>query len=169
MDHIRTAVDAFPWEKELRNLSMNNVIFLTKRLRILFLILFALKELHFMVEFKKTLPRPPLITIYKSFIRPHLDYEVIIYDQAYNVSFHQKLDSIQKNFAPAITGAIRAIYREELYHELGFDSLESRRWYRKLCYRYNVFKTQSPKYLFDVSTAKKPALLEMMISYLIPK
>ena len=35
-----------------------------------------------------TLPRLPLSTIYKSFIRPHFDYGDIIYDQAYNVSFH---------------------------------------------------------------------------------
>ena len=53
------------------------------------------------------LPRSPLLTIYKSFIRPHLDYGDIIYDQAYNASFHQKLDSIQYNAALAITGAIR--------------------------------------------------------------
>ena len=35
-----------------------------------------------------TLQRPALLTIYKSFIRPHLDYGGIIYDQAYNTSFH---------------------------------------------------------------------------------
>ena len=34
------------------------------------------------------LPRSPLLTIYKSFIRPHLDYGNIIYDQAYNAPFH---------------------------------------------------------------------------------
>ena len=33
------------------------------------------------------LPRSALLTIYKSFIRPHLDYGDIIYEQAYNVSF----------------------------------------------------------------------------------
>ena len=38
------------------------------------------------------LPKVTLvITIYKSFIRPHLDYGYILYDQAYNMSFHQKL------------------------------------------------------------------------------
>ena len=42
------------------------------------------------------LPRSPLLTVYKSFIRPHLDYGDIIYDQAYNASFHQKLGFIQK-------------------------------------------------------------------------
>ena len=41
------------------------------------------------------LPRPALLTIYKCFIRPHLDHGDIIYDQAYNLSFHQELESIQ--------------------------------------------------------------------------
>ena len=40
------------------------------------------------------LPRSPLLTIYKCFIRLHLDYGDIIYDQAYKASFHQNLDSI---------------------------------------------------------------------------
>ena len=41
------------------------------------------------------LPWPALLTIYKCFIRPHLDYGDIISDQAYNLSFHQKLEAIQ--------------------------------------------------------------------------
>ena len=39
-------------------------------------------------KLKNTLPRTSLITIFKSFIRPHLDYGDIIYDRAYNTSFH---------------------------------------------------------------------------------
>ena len=35
-----------------------------------------------------------------------------IYDQHYNHSFHQKLESIQYNAAAAITGAIRGSSRE---------------------------------------------------------
>ena len=38
-----------------------------------------------------TLPRLPLLTICKSFIRPHLDYGDVIYGQAYTASFHQKI------------------------------------------------------------------------------
>ena len=34
--------------------------------------------------------RQSLVTVYKAFIRPHLDYGDIIYDQTYNDSFHQK-------------------------------------------------------------------------------
>ena len=73
------------------------------------------------------LPRHPLKTIYKSVVRSHLGYGDIIYDSVYNFSFHQRLESIQNNAAPVITGAIRGTYREKLYHELGFEYLEGRR------------------------------------------
>ena len=53
-------------------------------------------------KFQQVLPRPSLINIYKVFIRPHLDYGDVIFDQAFNNSFHQRLESV-----PAITGAIR--------------------------------------------------------------
>ena len=37
------------------------------------------------------LPRKSLITIYKSFVRPHLDYGDLIYDQPNNESFCQQI------------------------------------------------------------------------------
>ena len=43
----------------------------------------------------------------------------------------------------------KKFYREKLYQELGLDSLKQRRWFRKLCYFFNITKNQSPKYLFD--------------------
>ena len=64
------------------------------------------KTIGLLSKLQKILPRPPLITIYKSFIRPHVDYRDVIYNQVYNVSFHQKIESIQYN-ALAITEAIR--------------------------------------------------------------
>ena len=84
-------------------------------------------------KLQSILPRPELLTIYKFFIRPHLDYRDIIYDQAYNLSFHQKLESTQYNAALALTEVIRGSSREKLYEELGLDSLQLRRWYKKLC------------------------------------
>ena len=68
-----------------------------------------LRKLH------NILPRPVLLTIYKSFIRPHLDYGGIIYDQVYNALFHQKLELLQYNACLAITGVIRGTSREKLY------------------------------------------------------
>ena len=83
-------------------------------------------------KLQNILPRAPLETIYKSFIRPHLDYGDILYDQMFNNSFHEKLESIQYNATLAITGAIRGNSGEKLYQELDFESLQQRRWYRKL-------------------------------------
>ena len=79
------------------------------------------------------IPTAALLTIYKSFLRPHLDYGDVIYDRAFNESSQNKLESVQYNAALAITGAIRGYSREQLYVELGLQSLKSRRWYQKLC------------------------------------
>ena len=80
-----------------------------------------------------TLPRLFLLAIYKSFIRSHLDYVYIIQDQAYDDSFHQKLEYIQYNSALAIRGAVRGTFTEKLYNELGLQTFEKRRWYIKVC------------------------------------
>ena len=105
------------------------------------------KTIGLLRKLQNILPRPALLTIYKCFIRPHLDYGDIIYDQAYNLSFHQKLESIQYNAALALTGAIRGSSREKLYQELGLESLQLRRWYRKLCCFYKIYNKQAPGYL----------------------
>ena len=85
-------------------------------------------------KLQKILTRPPLLTIYKSFIRPHFDYGDIIYDKAHNTSFHQNLEKIQYNSALAITGAVRGTSKANLYQELGLESLQKRRCYRKLIF-----------------------------------
>ena len=63
-------------------------------------------------KFQQVLPRSCLITIYKVFIRSHLGYGDVIFDQAFNNSFRQRLESIQYNAALAITGAIRRTSRK---------------------------------------------------------
>ena len=108
-------------------------------------------------KLQNLLPRIALITLYKAFVCPHLDYGDIIYDQAHNASFHQKLESLQYNSCLAITGAIHGSSREKLYQELGFESLQQRRWYRKLCSFYKVFKNGSPRYLFSIIPIRNPA------------
>ena len=128
------------------------------------------KKIGLLRKLQKILPRPPLITIYKSFIRSLLDYRDIIYDQACKVPFHQKIDSIQYNAALAITGAIRGTSREKPYHELGFESLASRRWYHKLCCFYKVSRlSHLDIYSTLFQQLKEPILQEIMISCLISK
>ena len=78
------------------------------------------------------LPRSALLTIYKSFIRPHLDYGDILYDKPNNENFQNKIEQVQYRACLAITNAIRGTSRERLYDELGLHSLIERRWRSKL-------------------------------------
>ena len=52
------------------------------------------KKIALLRKFQQILPRQSLITIYKSFIRPHLEYGDIVYNRAFNESFHKNLESI---------------------------------------------------------------------------
>ena len=104
----------------------------------------------YVINYPRRLTIITLLTTYKSFIRPHLNYGDIIYDQAYNTSFHQKLELLQYNACLAITGAIRGTSREKLYEELGLESLQLRRWFRKLSFFYKLFNSEHPNYLFKL-------------------
>ena len=108
------------------------------------------KTIGLLRKLQNILPRSALLTIYKSFIRPHIDYGDIIYGQAYNTSFHQKLERLQYNACIAITGAIRGTSREKLYEELGVESLQLRCWFRKLSCFYKLFNSKNPCYLFKL-------------------
>ena len=90
------------------------------------------KSIVLLCKLQMILPRRSLVTIYKSFIRPHLEYGDIILDQAFDNSFYDKSESIQYNASLAMTGAIRSTSKEKLYEELGFESPQQRRWFRKL-------------------------------------
>ena len=71
------------------------------------------------------LPKEALLRIYKSFVRPNLDY-----DKPNNESFKGRIESVQYKSCIAITGAIQGISRERLYRELGLESLRDRCWFR---------------------------------------
>ena len=84
------------------------------------------KTIGLLRKLQNILPRGPLLTICKSFVRAHLDYHDAIYDQQYNNSFRQKLEPIQFNAALAIRGSSW----EKLYQVLDLESLKEGRWYR---------------------------------------
>ena len=108
------------------------------------------KTMGLLHKFQQILPRSTLLTIYKTFVRSQLDYADMIYDQAYNSAFHDKLESIQCNACLVVTGAIRGTSTEKIYQELGLESLKSRHWFRKLCHFYKIFNDKSPSYLFNL-------------------
>ena len=73
--------------------------------------------LYYLYTFIQYFPKKQLVTIYKAFVRSHLDYGDILHDQTFNNSFHDRLECIQYNACLAITGTIRGASREKLYQE----------------------------------------------------
>ena len=79
--------------------------------------------------------------MYKTFVRPHLDYGDIIYHipQSSNVfvssiSLHplmERIERVQYHAGLAITGYWRGSNQNKIYEELGWESLFDRRWYKR--------------------------------------
>ena len=98
------------------------------------------KSINVIRKMKLSLPRSSLLTIYNSFVRPHLD----------NSSLSDKIESVQYNAVLAITGAIRGTSKEKLYQELGLESLRNRRWLRMMSSLYKNLSIKSPPYLYEL-------------------
>ena len=75
-------------------------------------ILKANQGIGLIIRLRSCLPRSALLTVYKAYVRPHLDYGDIVYDYPGNSTFVQKLESVQYNACLAITGCIRGTSRE---------------------------------------------------------
>ena len=101
-------------------------------------------------KLRYSLPRNSLITIYKSFLRPLIDYGDIICDQPHNESFCEKIEVVQYKAALAITGAIQGTSRDKIYQELGLESLKSRRWYKRLTCMFKIMRNEAPEYLINL-------------------
>ena len=100
----------------MKNLTLNSMLIM--------LFLKINKGISVIKKLRYSLPRKSLVTIYKAFLRPLIDYGDIIYDQPQNESFCEKLESVQYKAALAITGAIQGTSREKIYQKLGLESLK---------------------------------------------
>ena len=84
------------------------------------------------------LPRASLLAIYKSFIRPHLDYGNVVYDKFSNDGFTNKLETVQRYISRKTVSRIRV--RTSL----------KRSWMRRLCLFYKVVSIKLPAYIYDI-------------------
>ena len=108
------------------------------------------KGISLIKKLRFTLPSKSLITIYKVFLRPLIDYGDMIYDQPNRNSFCEKLEAIQYKAALAITGAIQGTHRDRIYAELGLESLKDGRWYKRLTCMFKIMNEQAPHYLINL-------------------
>ena len=106
--------------------------------------------------FSKSLPRHTLNEMFKLYVRPHLDYGDVVYHIPHNIcefsnsviltNQMEKLESVKYSAALAVTGAWKGTSREKLYNELGWESLNLRRWSRRLTLFYKIVNNLTPDY-----------------------
>ena len=99
------------------------------------------------------MPRLVLITMNKTFLRPYIDYGKIVYDEAYNKTFHQNFESFQYNACLALSGSAGGSSRKKLYHELGLEHLQRCDWFRDL-YLFIKFSKKINIYHFNLIPTK---------------
>ena len=98
--------------------------------------------------------------IFKMHIRPHLDYCDVIYHIPANTievsdsdssitltSQMSVLESVQYQAALAVSGAWKGTNRTKIYNELGWESLDERRMFRRLTQFYKIMSNLTPNYL----------------------
>ena len=105
------------------------------------------KTVSIMKKLSQFLSRKTLLTIYKSFVRPNLDYADMIYEKPYNESFKTKIEMIHYRAALVITGLIKGTSRDRLYQKIDLESLADRRWSRKIFFFHKVVNGLLPSYL----------------------
>ena len=70
------------------------------------------KRIGLIQKFWRVLTRCSFVTIYKAFIRTHLDCGGIIFDQAFNYSVHLKIEIVEYDIALVITRNFRGTWKE---------------------------------------------------------
>ena len=91
----------------------------------------AEKRLSIMRRSKHILPRSCLDKLYKSMIRPLLDYCDVIYDSC-TMYESERLDKLQRKASILCTGAFRMTSNEKILQELGWSKLANRRTNHRL-------------------------------------
>ena len=120
----------------------------------------ARQGLGVMMHLKKWVSHQVLETIYKSKVRPHLDYCDMVYHRASpsnerypifrqesTIDILKEVETIQYKAARIVSGAWDKTRRKDVYDMLGWESLEDRRTMRKLCLLHETIENSFPRYL----------------------
>lgn len=106
----------------------------------------ANKGIGLMLYLSKYVNRKVLEQTYKMYVRPHLDYgDVIFHGQLSDMM--KALESVQYQAALIVTGCWQGTSMVKLYKELGWETLEDRRIFRRFSLFYKIKQDKSPIYL----------------------
>ena len=140
---------------------------LTEKIKKAKRIIGIIKHLNLLLPFKT------LNQMYKSLVRPHLDYCDIIYhipqlvhppSEGGGVTLNYLMElteKVQYQAALAVTGAWQGTDRVKLYEELGWESLTDRRLYRRILQMHKIFDGQTPSYLREKLPPNRNSLVNL--------
>ncbi len=100
-------------------------------------------------KLKFRLPRKTLENLYKSLVRPILEYSNVVFDDG-SIVLSQRLESIQMDAARTCTRALLSTNCNSILEELGWSSLADRRKNHKLFMFYKMANNLVPQYLRDL-------------------
>lgn len=106
-------------------------------------------KVSIMRRFQNTLPRKCLEIIYKSMIRPVIDYSDVLFPQL-PVGLCKRLENIQRQAALICTAAYKRTPQLLLLRELGWEELKTRRLFHCLIIMFKIKNGYVPKYLGDL-------------------
>ena len=124
----------------------------------------AKKIIGMIKHLSQYLPIKTLNVMYKSLVRPHLDYCDIIlhiptaedvdnppppFEDGLLNALMKKIESVQYQAALAITGTWKGTSRVKIYKELGFESLSKRRALHRVIQIFKILNNLTPSYLRD--------------------
>jgi len=99
-----------------------------------------------MCRLKNRLDRSTLNIIYKTFVRPKLEYACVIWSDC-TVREQDLLERLQLSFARIVTGARKGTKNELLYRDLKWAKLEDRRKRNILLFIHKLVYGDAPDYL----------------------
>jgi hypothetical protein len=97
----------------------------------------------------REVPRECLEILYKSMIRPILEYGNIIFDGSHDTHL-KRLENVQRQAAITCTGAYRHTKHENLLEELGWQPLSHRSRQHRLNIMFKIQRGTAPTYLKNV-------------------
>jgi hypothetical protein len=100
-------------------------------------------------QISRDVPRQCLEILYKSMVRPLLEYADVIFDGSADNQL-QRLENTQRQAAITCTGAYKHTSHTKLLKELGWPPLSTRRKSHRLTLMYKIQKKLIPTYLSSV-------------------
>ena len=112
---------------------------------------------------KYIINRETLNKLYKSLIRPLMEYGDVLWDGCTDGE-SDLLEFVQYEAAKIVTGAMRITSRHSLMQEIGWEDMKTRRSIHKLAFYYKIINNLTPNYLTQGAIAiSRRCLSELII------